>query len=231
MRSGLRHTETGGRMYETDSARMFFLDGRDDMARYAEAQPLVSEPGARFAYSSATPVILADLAARSLTDSVDPVTRRKLVANFLQTRLFDPARMDSMAVEFDAAGTMIGASMVHATARDWGKLGEFLRHGGSVRGAQVIPRRWIEFMRRPSPRNPGYGAMVWLNRPHNAGRQELFPGKAPESLFACIGALGQYVIVSPGQKLTVVRLGQSTEEQRDALRDRLGDLVALYAAE
>ena len=210
---------------------MFFLDGRDDMAGYAEAQPLVSEPGAHFAYSSATPVILSDLAARSLSASEDAGTRRRLVANFLQTRLFDPARMNSMTVEFDAAGTMIGASMVHATARDWGKLGEFMRHGGSVRGAQVIPRRWIEFMRSPSPRNPGYGALIWLNRPHNAGRQELFPGKAPESLFACIGAPGQYVIVSPSQKLTVVRLGQTTEGQRDALRDRLGDLVALYPAE
>lgn len=228
MRSGLRHTETGDTDHRTDSARMLFLDGRDDMADYAEAQPLESEPGARFEYSSANAVILADLAARSLTSRKDPAIRRKLVAGYLRTRLLEPARVPGMTAEFDAAGTLIGSGMIHATARDWGKLGEFLRHGGSVSGAQVVPRRWIEFMRSPSPRNPGYGAQVWLNRPHNAGRQELFPGKAPESLFACIGTLGQYVIVSPDQKITVVRLGHSADDQRDALRDRLGELVAIY---
>jgi len=228
MRSGLRHTEMGDPVHETDTARMLFLDGRDDMAGYAEAQPLEAEPGDRFEYSSATAIILADLAARALTDSKDPQIRRKVVWDFLRTRLLEPARMSSMTAEFDAAGTLIGPSMIHATARDWGRLGEFLRHSGSVGGAQLIPRRWIDFMRSPSPRHPGYGAQLWLNRPHPQGTQELFPGKAPDSLFACIGERGQYVIVSPAQKLTVVRLGHTADEKRPALRGELGDLVALY---
>jgi len=231
MRSGLRHTQTDDPAHKADTVRMLFLDGRDNMAAYAEAQPLEAEAGAKFEYSSASTVILADLAARSLTDRSDPEVRRKLVSDYLRTRLFEPAGMTSMTPEFDRAGTMIGSSMIHATARDWGRLGEFLRHGGSVRGAQLIPRRWIEFMRRPSPRHPGYGALLWLNRPHPHGAQDLFPGKAPDSLFACIGWLGQYVIVSPRQKLTVVRLGHTEDEKRPALRDRLGDLVAIYLEE
>lgn len=230
MRSGLRHTQMSDPVHESDTVRMLFLDGRNDMAAYAEAQPLAAEPGARFQYSSATAIILADLAARALTDSKDPAVRRKLVSDFLRTRLFEPARMESMTAEFDAAGTLIGSSMIHATARDWGRLGEFLRHGGSVGGAQVIPRRWIEFMRRPSPRHPGYGAQLWLNHPHPRGTQELFPAMAPSSLFACIGDLGQYVIASPRQKLTVVRLGHTEDDERPDLRDRLGELVALYPA-
>jgi hypothetical protein len=40
MRSGLRHVEAGDPPYRSDEVRMLFLDGRDDMARYAEAQPL-----------------------------------------------------------------------------------------------------------------------------------------------------------------------------------------------
>jgi CubicO group peptidase (beta-lactamase class C family) len=230
MRSGLRHTETSDPAHESDMQRMLFLDGRDDMATYAEAQPLGAEPGARFEYSSATAIILADLAARVLTDSDNPRTRRKQVSDFLRTRLFEPAQIGSMTAEFDASGTLIGSSMIHATARDWGRLGEFMRHGGSMRGAQLIPRRWIEFMRSPSPRHPGYGAQLWLNRPHPHGAQELFPGMAPDSLFACIGNLGQYVIVSPRQKLTLVRLGHTEDEMRPALRDRLGALAALYPA-
>ncbi|MBC2670809.1 serine hydrolase [Novosphingobium piscinae] len=228
MRSGLRHSEGGSPLWRADEVRMLFLDGRDDMAAYAEAQPLEAEPGRRFEYSSATSVILADLAARALTDSADPAIRRQTVAEYLRTRLFEPAGLRSMVAEYDAAGTMIGSSMVHATARDWGRFGEFLRTGGAVRGAQVLPRGWIEFMTRPSPRNPGYGAQLWLNRPQADGAVVLLPGRAPADAFACIGHLGQYVLVSPRQKLTIVRLGHSDPAQRRRVLDGLADILALF---
>lgn len=228
MRSGLRHTEAGDPLYKSDEVRMLFLDGRDDMAAWAEAQPLEAEPGRKFEYSSATSVILADLAARTLTESREPAMRRKAVSDYLRTRLLEPLGMRSAVPEFDAAGTFIGSSLIHATARDWAKFGEFLRNGGSVRGAQIVPRGWIEFMTRPSPRNPGYGAQVWLNREQQDGKQLLFPDRAPASLFACIGHLGQYAIVSPAQKLTVVRLGKTDDEDRTVLIERLADIVELF---
>lgn len=228
MRSGLRHTEGGSPPWQSDEVRMLFLDGRDDMAGYAEAQPLEAEPGRRFEYSSATSVILADIAARALTDSPDPQVRRRAVADYLRTRLFEPVGMRSMLPEFDAAGTLIGSSMIHGTARDWALFGEFLRNGGTVRGAQVLPRGWIEFMRQPSPRNPGYGAQLWLNRPQGDGTVELLPGRASADLFACIGHLGQYLLVSPRQRLTVVRLGKSSSAQRARVLDHLAAIVALF---
>jgi CubicO group peptidase (beta-lactamase class C family) len=228
MRSGLRHTETADPLYKADTVRMLFLDGRDDMAAYAEAQPLEEEPGRTFEYSSATTVILADLAARALTESRDPAVRRQAVTDYLRTRLFEPLGLKSMVPEFDAAGTLIGGSLIHGNARDWAKFGEFLRNEGSVKGAQIIPRAWIEFMTAPSPRNPGYGVQIWLNRPQSDGSEVLFPGRGPASIFACIGHLGQYVIVSPSQKLTVVRLGKTQDEERGALRNRLADIVSLF---
>ncbi len=228
MRSGLRHTEIGDPIYTSDEVRMLFLDGRDDMAALAEAQPLEAEPGRKFEYSSPTTVILADLAARTLTDSHDPAIRRETVAGYLRTRLFEPLGMRSMVAEYDAAGTMIGSSLIHGTARDWAKFGEFLRHGGSIRGAQLIPRSWIDFMLSPSPRNPAYGAQVWLNRANASGVERLFGTRAPRSLFACQGHLGQYVIVSPDQGLTVVRLGKTDDDKQDVLRQRMSDIVALF---
>ena len=228
MRSGLRHSESADPPYESDEVRMLFLDGRDDMAAYAEAQPLEAEPGRKFEYSSATSVILADAAAHVLTAQREPDLRRKVVDDYLHTRLFEPLGMRSAAAEFDSAGTFIGSSMVHASARDWGKLGEFLRNMGSVKGAQVVPRGWIEFMTAPSPRNPGYGAQLWLNRPRNDGGEALLPGQGPASLFAARGHLGQYVIVSPAQKLTLVRLGKTDKDQQAALRGRLAEIAALF---
>lgn len=228
MRSGLRHSETAEPARAADFMRMTFLDGRDDMAAWAEAQPLEAEPGRTFEYSSASTMILADMAARALTESADPALRRKAVADYLQTRLFDPAGMRSMVAEYDRSGTLIGASMIHGTARDWAKFGEFLRHEGAVKGGQLVPSGWIEFMTKPSPRNPGFGAQLWLNRKAKDGKTMLFPDRAPASLFASVGHLGQFVIVSPEQKLTVVRLGETPDARRQAVTERLADIVALF---
>ena len=227
MRSGLRHTEAGDPIYKSDEVRMLFLDGRDNMAAYAEAQPLEAEPGRKWEYSSATTVILADLVARSLTTSTDPATRRRAVSEYLKTRLFEPLGMRSMVPEFDTAGTLIGGSLIHGTARDWAKFGEFLRMGGSVNGAQLVPRGWIEFMVKGNPRNPGYGAQIWLNHPQAEDGTIQFPG-APSSAFSMNGHLGQYVAVSPRQSLTVVRLGRTDDGAHQPVRDAIARIIQLF---
>ena len=228
MRSGLEHSEASDPPYESGEVRMLFLDGRDDMADYATAQPLEAEPGAQFEYSSNTTVILADIAARALTDSTDPDVRRKAVADYLDARLFAPLGMTSVVPEFDRAGTLIGGSLIHATARDWAKLGELLRNKGSYRGEQLVPRAWVEEMVEPSPKSPHYGLQTWLNRPTGEEQHPLFPDRAPESAFSMIGHMGQYVFVSPTQKLTVVRLGHSNADERRAMLQQLADVVELY---
>ncbi|WP_336987579.1 serine hydrolase [Altererythrobacter aquiaggeris] len=228
MRSGLRHSEASDPIYDSAEVRMLFLDGRDDMADYAGAQPLEAEPGRQFEYSSNTTVILADIAARALTTSNDPEVRRKTVADYLQTRLFGPLGMDSMVPEFDARGTLVGGSLMHATARDWAKFGEFLRHGGSERGSQMVPRRWIDFMKTPSPRSPFYGAQTWLNRDSGFDRDDEQADRGPDTMFAAIGHMGQYIIVSPDQKLTIVRLGHTDQAKRTALVGELMDVAELY---
>lgn len=233
MRSGLRHVEQTdpGRIgveQQSDRMRMLFLDGRDDMAAYAEAQPLEAPAGQVFENSSASAVILSDLAARVLSPDGDPARRREAVAGYLRNRVLAPIGMESTMLGFDRAGTMVGAGMVHATARDWARLAEFLRHTGSVRGAQVLPRRWVQFMLAPSPRNDAYGAGVWLNRAAPGEGARLYPGTAPDNVFACLGEYGQYVVGSPDQLLTVVRLGRSDPVQEQAVHDRIGKLLALF---
>ncbi|MGX7951290.1 serine hydrolase domain-containing protein [Tsuneonella sp. HG249] len=233
MRSGLRHVESGEIPYESGEVRMLFLDGRNDMATFAESQPLEAEPGAKFEYSSNTTVILADIAARVLTRSRDPDVRRKAVADYLHTRLFGPLGMTSMVPEFDRAGTLIGGSLIHGTARDWARFGDFLRNEGSYRGTQLVPRRWIEFMITPSPRRGNYGAQTWLNRdppPKDSGGNDdpLFADRGPKSLFAAIGHMGQFILVAPDRKLVVVRLGHSDSEEIPRVVQELADVVELY---
>jgi CubicO group peptidase (beta-lactamase class C family) len=206
---------------------MLFLDGRDSMAAYAEAQPLEADPGRKFEYSSATTVILADLAARSLTASTDPAVRIQVVRDYLRTRLFEPLGMKSMVPEFDASGTLIGGSLIHGSARDWARFGEFLRNKGAVKGAQIVPSAWIDFMTASSPISPGYGGQLWLNRPHSSGGEVQWPG-APASTFSMNGHLGQYVVVSREHGLTVVRLGKTQDNLGQPIQAALAKIITLF---
>jgi CubicO group peptidase (beta-lactamase class C family) len=228
MADGLDHVENGDPVWNSDTVRMLFGPGAPDMAAAAEAQPLVARPGERFNYSSATSVILADVLTRALTPSDDPAVRRDAMLGFIDGRLARPLGISSLTPEFDARGTMIGGSIMHATARDYARLGEFMRRGGTTLGGQrLLPESWIDFMLTPSPRDAGYGGHIWLNRPRPPGAgPDLWPDQGPADLFAFLGHQGQFIIVSPSQRLTVVRLGISTREQIPEVRDRLRRLMA-----
>lgn len=228
MSSGLDHVEDDEPIAQADTIRMLFTDGAQDMSAFAESQPLAHAPGSAFSYSTGSTLILADLMTRMLTSSTGPDDRRRAMQTFIDGRLKIPARLGSLTVEYDAAGTMIGGSFLHMTARDYARFGELLRsHGRGPGGHQIVPEKWIDFMRTPSARNPAYGAHLWLNR--DSGESALMPGQAPASLFGCVGHGGQYILVSPAQKLTIVRIGMSPEkEQRRALKTGLAKLIALF---
>jgi CubicO group peptidase (beta-lactamase class C family) len=229
MASGLEHTEAGNPPYESDEVRMLFLDGRDDMVRYAASQPLEAEPGSKFEYSTNTTVILSDIITRQLTTSKDPEVRRRAMLDYMRGRLFEPLGITSMVPEFDASGTMIGGSIIQADARDWAKFGEFLRNKGSIAGNQFLTRGWVDFMLTSSPNDPAYGGHIWLSKPRPAGsRKILYPDLLPGDVFAAQGHLGQFVIVSPSQRLTIVRLGKTQDDVLDPVREQLGRIAVLF---
>ncbi|SKB28970.1 serine hydrolase domain-containing protein [Sphingopyxis flava] len=229
MSSGLEHVEEGEPVWAGDTVAMLFGGGAEDMAGFAEAKPAVARPGELFNYSSATSVILADILANTLTPARGPEARREAVREFIAGRLTEPLGMTSLTPEFDARGTMIGGSIMHATARDYAKFGEFLRNHGVVNGQRLLPESWMRFMLTPSPTDGGYGGHIWLNRARPAGvSAALWPDRGPNDLFACIGHQGQYIIVSPSQRLTIVRLGITKDDQFPQLRRHLAELQAAF---
>src|SRR3546814_3565102 len=82
--------------------------------------------------------LLSDILADTLTPSPSPDARRDAMRDFIAGRLIEPLGMTSLTPEFDAKGTMIGGSIMHATARDYAKFGEFLRHHGVVDGQRLL---------------------------------------------------------------------------------------------
>lgn len=73
------------------------------------------------------------------------------------------------------------------SSRDHARFGSLILDRGRWGDRQVIAADWCDALAKPSPTNPGYGYMFWLN----TGRK-LFPS-APETSFFALGA-GQNII-------------------------------------
>lgn len=229
MASGLRNVEVGSPVEASDTNQTLFVSNTQAMAARAIAAPLADKPGSKFNYSSLTTIILSEIVTRTLTQSTDPRTRAQVYRGFIAERLFRPAGITDAVLEFDGAGTQVGGSLIYMTLDDYGRWGQLMLRGQGVDGSQAIAPEWLAFMTTPSPSNAEYGAQTWLNRPGGSdGTPALFPAKAPPTLFAAQGHLGQRIIVSPSQDLVLVRLGKTQDGAKTAKRllEVMGDLVA-----
>jgi len=232
-REGLDPADPDGAI-ASDTTSILFVSGTQGMAARGLAKPLEAAPGSKYEYSSITSLLLSELITRQLTDSKDPRVRAAAYKAFAEVRLFKPAGITSAFMEFDGAGTQIGGSIIYMTLDDWGRFGSLLLAGKGVDGAQVIAPEWLTFLITPSATDGGYGGHVWLNRPRTGpegNADALFPGKGPANAYAAIGHLGQYVIVSPEQRLVVVRLGKTDDGKLGPVRAALGRLVAAVPME
>ena len=211
MRSGLRFVEDYVDDATSHCLDMLFGAGAEDHAGYAAALPLDHAPGTVWNYSSGT----TNIVARILGDAVGG--GRETMDAWLHERLFTPLGMTTARATFDPAGTWVGSSYVHASARDFARFGEFYRSGGVAGGRRLLPEGWVDHARRPGSIDPdsglGYGAHWWL--------WPVFP----DALMAQ-GYDGQLVIVLPSRRATVVHLGQWPAAMREALMGVMADLVA-----
>jgi CubicO group peptidase (beta-lactamase class C family) len=235
MSSGIDHDEgldpndPPEAMLGTDTPMTLFVDGTEAMAAAGLKKRIEAQAGTKYEYSSITSLLLSELITRQLTDSKDPKVRAKAYTDFANERLFKPAGMTDVVMEFDRAGTQIGGSLIYAPLPDWGKFGEVLLTGKAKDGSTIIAPEWLTFLKTPSATDPGYGGHVWLNRPRSkeyADEPALFPGQGPDTIFAAVGHLGQYVIVSPEQRLVLVRLGKTNDGDLGPVRNALGKMMS-----
>lgn len=84
------------------------------------------------------------------------------------------------------------------SSRDHARFGLLVQREGRWDGRQLLREGWVEEMRRPSPINPQYGLLWWLN----TGRG-LFPS-APESSYAARGAGSNLIWIDPEHDIVVV---------------------------
>lgn len=204
MSSGLPFDETNGPV--SPMTRMLFL--QPDMAAYASRIPLVNPPGTAWNYSNLGYLVLSRL-IRDAAGSSAVETER-----FVHHELFEPLGMQTAMIECDATGTPVGASNVYASPRDWARFGQFYLDDGVVNGRRILPEGWVTYSASQTL-DTGYGAGFWTNLVTEGsvpvwdapwGLPEL-----PADTFYARGALGQYIVIVPSERLVVARFGISHE--------------------
>jgi CubicO group peptidase (beta-lactamase class C family) len=203
----------------TEVMQMLFGAGRGDVGRSAAEAKLAAEPGKRWYYSSGS----ANILSRILRDRLGG---RKAYRTFLHDRLFAPLGITSAVPEFDASGTWIGSSYVHATARDFARFGLLYLRGGVWEGRQFLPADWVNAARTPTAASNGYyGSLFWLNAADRATGKPAVTPLLPLDTFFARGFGGQLITIVPSRDVVIVMLNAAYTEDVSPIAQLLGDIL------
>lgn len=220
MESGLAFSEDYTDPETSDVLQMLFGRGRRDTAEFAAGHALEAPPGKLWHYSSGTTNILSGIirdtiGARSAADYHD----------FIEESLFHRIGITSAIPEFDASHTFIGSSYVHMTARDWARFGLLYLRGGEWDGRRILPERWADHARLPTPNSHGrYGAHFWLNATDPQTGKAAISERVPADAFMPRGFGAQSVVLIPSMDLILVYLGLTYEDESPVV-EAIADVV------
>lgn len=234
MVDGSDYIETADNVASSGNANMLFGPGRQDVARWAAARPLIHDPGAHWNYTSAGTLLISDALTRVIvSDSHNPIDRRNRMRAWMDTALFQPIGMHPI-VEFDPQGTFYGSSLMYATPQDFARFGLLYLRDGVWDGRRLLPAGWVDFARTPGPASNAdiYGAHWWLTPRHGDGRptRSLIVGEEARDAFSAQGYQGQIIVVVPSKDLVLVRLGlfDGGTESWDALGDWATRIISAF---
>ncbi|HYH97834.1 serine hydrolase [Hyalangium sp.] len=206
--------------YENDSLQtssvlaMLYGEGRRDMVGFITSHALRDKPGTSWEYSSGDTTLLAGVVGAAMKPRFGDGWEWKL--------LLEPVGARSMVLERDAKGTLVGSSLLHATPRDWAKLGFLFLNDGCWEGHRLFPEGWVAdsvavsepLKHKRVDWDPGdvQGRQLWLNR-RVPGLQDEKPWlDVPEDAYAMRGHWGQSVTIIPSLDMVVVRVSDDREK-------------------
>ena len=228
MVDGLDYTELEATSTLTnDVALMMYGPGRLNTAAYAASLPLIHQPGTHWTYSTAGLHLVGRALQVALASETCPAEETCLaspeeMSAWADRVLFDPLGMDAM-LEFDAAGTFQGGSLVWTSARDYARFGLLYLRDGVWAGERLLPEGWVDEARSGATddNHNVYGSGFWITPPDG---EATYPGQAattpPFDAFSAQGHRGQILWMVPSRDLIVVRLA--------LMPDAEGNWQALY---
>lgn len=187
--------------------------GTLDLYRYLAGMERAAEPGTLFNYNTAETNLVGTMLRSAIGNNL---------STYLEEKIWKPFGM-----EYDASwsltepgGGEFGGCCLHATLRDYGRLGLFALEGGRLAdGTPVLADGWMDASVSPSKPWDGYGYQWWL---------------APNDAYRASGIFGQAICVHPRENV-VVALHSAREAASDEddwiWQARLCDALAAAAAD
>jgi CubicO group peptidase (beta-lactamase class C family) len=197
-----------------------------DWVRHILGRRLATNPGASFAYSSATSQLLSAIVADATGQSTLAFARARLFGPLGINSANAPAPVlvahpspatvkaydrASVAWPTDPQGYQLGFSGLKLPSRELAKVGYLYLNGGRWDSRQVIPAGYVAASTRPHSTPPpdgpgdGYGYQWWVT------------SQARHPSFLAHGHGGQLVQVVPDLDLVVVITSDATQHRNDAL--------------
>jgi CubicO group peptidase (beta-lactamase class C family) len=125
--------------------------------------------------------------------------------------------LDGQKMQSVSGGGHFGGGLF-ISALDHARMGLLFLRNGNWQGSQIVPPEWINAMRQPTPVQPDYGYMWWLNT-----NRKRIPA-APASAFWAAGFGGNYIYVDQENDLLVVlRWIPALEEVVEAVMSAIED--------
>ncbi|NWF88408.1 MAG: serine hydrolase [Ignavibacteriaceae bacterium] len=155
---------------------------------------LKEEPGKKFIYKSGENQLLGLILSRAI--------KPKTITAFMQEKLWEPLGMEYdglYSLDNEKNGLEKTFCCMSAAAKDYAKFGRLFLNNGNWNGRQIISQNWVEQSTRIDTSEGSawfYQYQWWLSTKESGA-------------YLANGHLGQYVYVSPPNKLIIVRLGKS----------------------
>jgi hypothetical protein len=179
------------------------VGGADQPTDGKGAPRALKPPGTHFEYNDVRVNLLAACLTTRFGRPLPDVLRERVMAPIgastdWEWHGYEGANVirDGLPVRAVSGGGHWGGGMFIGS-RDHALMGTLVLRDGAWNGARILPRGWVARMLAPSPRNPGYGMLWWLN----GGAAPRFPSAPADSVFA-LGAGGHVIWIA--QSLDIV---------------------------
>ena len=157
----------------------------------------VQKPGEKYDYQSAAPQLLGFAVRRACG---------KTLAELLTEKIWSKIGMECDAKwSTDEDGMEKTFCCIHATARDFAKIGQLLLNRGKWKGETIVSEDFIDRMLQPTEENKAFGYTVWANDDAKVKYRFLY------------GFLGQFIIIIPEKNMVIVKMGHYNRLEVDDL--------------
>lgn len=144
--------------------------------------------GERFEYQSGSTQLLGFAVKKAIGQTL---------SGYLSEKFWIPLGMEQDAIwSTDQSGMEKTYCCIHATSRDFAKLGQLFLNDGEFDGQQLLNCEFINEMKNPTKKSSEiYGMGFWINHDN------------PIKHYYFLGLQGQYIIMIPEHKMVIVRTG------------------------